>query len=65
MLNSELENKQENKQGSKQGSKQESINPGTESKGRKKNKMSTIFLWTVYALTILFIILVVCDNWKS
>ncbi|HWQ40993.1 MAG TPA: hypothetical protein VN456_03060 [Desulfosporosinus sp.] len=36
-----------------------------ERKGKKKTDTSTIFLLAVYALSMMFIILVVCGNFKS
>ncbi|MGI6449976.1 MAG: hypothetical protein ACOX3R_06710 [Desulfitobacteriia bacterium] len=41
------------------------INPKGEQAEKKKNQTSTIFLWTVYALSILLIILIICDNLQS
>lgn len=61
MLNSELENKQQMIQEAVQKNKQERKGE-TEPKEKKKIETSVIFLWASYALTMIFIILVVCDN---
>jgi uncharacterized membrane protein YvbJ len=52
-LNSESENKQEMKKDTVQERKQERI------------EKSTVFLWALYAITLIFIVLVVCDNLKT
>lgn len=75
-MKSKLEGKQENKQETKQEVLQENIQdkkakkinpkiaPQTGSMGVKKVGKSVLFLWAAYALSILLIILVVCDNWQ-
>jgi hypothetical protein len=43
------------------------VKPGIkpEAEPAKKKRMETpIFLFALYALTMIFIILVVCDNWQ-
>lgn len=74
MLNSESESKQENRQEMTQVKKPKKvsseinseINPGISPEagqtGKKKIETSVIFLWGMYAITMIFIILVVCDN---